>query len=153
MKDISNLFEKASSMSEQYNARFISSIIEKVPEVWCRLEDDSELNWYLISKNNGKSVVSDYGYLSSEFPIALLMKECPDEIYKILSDNGILIEEYCDRYSCEEKILRRYVGDINLIDDRFLYDESMPFDEELFLIIDEDITYIKPYNFSFEDIK
>ena len=43
--------------------------------------------------------------------------------------------------------------DINLFDDRFLYDESFPFDEELFLKIDEGIRYINPYDFAFEDIK
>lgn len=85
--------------------------------------------------------------------VALLMKECTKDIYKLLSEKGVLLEEYCERYSCEESILRRYVGDINFIDDRFLYNESIPFDEELFLKIDEGIRYINPCNFAFDDIK
>jgi len=153
MKDISRVFERASSMSNQYDARFMSSIMEKIPEVWCRLEDDSNLNWYLISKSDGKSVITYYGYLSSKFPVALLKKECPDEIYKLLSKNGILTDEYSENYSCEENVLRRYVNDIIFIDDRFLHDESKPFDEEAFFKIDEGIKYINPHNFSLEDIK
>ncbi len=87
------------------------------------------------------------------YPVALLMKECPKDIYNLLSEKGVLIEEYCERYCCEESILRKYIGDINFIDDRFLYDESIPFDEELFLKIDEGMRYINPYNFAFDNIK
>lgn len=152
MKDISLILKKAVLLLNGYDSKSVSHEIEKIPNIWCRLEDDSNLSWYLISKSDGESVIEYYGYLSAIYPVALLMKECPKDIYKLLSEKGVLFEEYCERYSCEESILRRYVGDINFIDDRFLYDESIPFDEELFLKIDEGIRYINPYNFAFNDI-
>lgn len=153
MKDISIIFDKASQMTNNYNARLLSREIEKEANIWCRLEDDTNFNWYLISQNNGKSIIKDFGYLSAKYPVALLKKKCPNYIYKLLSKNGILIDDYCERYSCIESVLRRYVGDIDFIDDRFLFDESIPFDEELFLKIDEGINYINPYNFNLNDIK
>lgn len=153
MKDISLILGKAVLLLNGYDSKLVSHEIEKIPNIWCRLEDDSKLNWYLISKSNGKSVLGYYGYLSVKYPVALLMKDCPKDICKLLSEKGVLIEEYCERYSCEENTLRRYVEDLNLIDDRFLYDESIPFDEELFLKIDEGTRYINPYDFAFDDIK
>ena len=137
-------------MSKEYDSKSVAHEIEKISNTWCRLEDDSNLNWYLISKSNGKSVIECYGYLSAKYPISLLMKECPKDIYQLLAEKGVLIEEYCERYSCEESVLKEYIGDTNLIDDRFLYDESIPFDEEIFSKIDEGIRYINPYNFAFE---
>ena len=153
MKDLTLVFKKAFSLSDEYDSKSLSNKLEKLPNIWCRLEDDSNLRWYLISKSNGKSVVECYGYLSAKYPIALLTKKCPDDISHLLSSEKIIIEEYHERYSCEETIMRKYVEDINLIDDRFLYDEKISFDEEAFLKIDEGIEYINPYNFAFEDIK
>lgn len=153
MKDISLLLGRAILKVEQYDSEVISRKIEEIPDVWCRLEDDSNFNWYLISKNNGKSVVTYYGYLSSKFPVALLMETCPDEIRKILSINGISTEQYCTRYSCDAEVLKRYVDNIELIDDSFLYDANQPFDEALFLKIDEGLKYINPRSFSFEELK
>lgn len=153
MKDISSILKQAVLLSNGYDSRSVSHEIEKIPNIWCRLEDDSNLSWYLISKSDGKSVTEYYGYLSATYPVALLMKECPKDIYELLSEKRVLIEEYCERYSCEESVLRRYVEDKNFIDDRFLDDENIPFDEESFLKIDEGIRYINPYNFAFDDIK
>lgn len=153
MKDISLILKKAVLLSNGYDSKSVSYEIEKIPNIWCRLEDDSNLSWYLISKSDGKSVIEYYGYLSTIYPVALLMKECPKDICKLLSEKGVLLEEYCERYSCEGSVLRGYVGDIKFIDDRFLHDGSIPFDEELFLKIDEGIRYINPYNFAFDDIK
>lgn len=153
MKDISTVLEKALLYSSKYNPDELSLQIERISDIWCRLEDDSNLKWYLISKNDGKLVVEYYGYLSVKFPVALLMKNCPNNIRKLLIENKVFLEEYCDRYSCDETILKKYVEDKVLIDDRFLYDGYIPFSEELFLKIDEGIDYLTPYNFRFDDIK
>lgn len=153
MKDISRILEKAISMSSGYNAKLISDQIEKIPNIWCRLEDDSNLKWYLISESNGKSVIKYYGYLSVQFPIAILKRNCPKSIYNLLLEKNIVLEDFCERYSCEKSILRNLLIDVNLIDDRFLYDDNFPFDEEAFLKIDEGIKYINPYNFTFNDLK
>ncbi len=153
IKDISLTLERAILLSNEYHSELISHEIEKITNIWCRLEDDSSLNWYLISKSTGKSVEKYYGYLSRKFPVALLMKDCPNDVRNLLLRNGILLEKYCERYSCEQTVLKQYIENKVLIDDRFLYDENIPFDEETFFKIDEGIQYINPYNFTFDEIK
>lgn len=144
--------EQAILLSKEYNSEALARKIEKIPSIWCRLEDDNNFNWYLISKSNKKSVLKYYGYLSTKFPVALLMKNCPSSIYKLLQKNKIFIEQYCKRYSCKESILKQYVTGKIFIGDSFLYDENLVFNEELFLKIDEGIIYLNPHNFSFDDI-
>lgn len=151
MKDISFVFEKAISISEGYNSKIIASAIEMNSNAWCRLEDDSNLKWYLISKHNGKSVVEYYGYVSYMFPVAVIMNNCPKKIVQIIEDCDILIEKYYNRYMCNEKILSKFV-DKPLLDDRFLFNDKIPFDEEIFTAIDEGVDYINPYNFKFEEL-
>ncbi len=153
VKDISVTLEKAIKLSNEYHSENISHEIEKIKNVWCRLEDDSERNWYLISKSNKKSVIKYYGYLSVKFPIALLMESCTTNIRDLLLKNGVILEKYCKSYCCNENILKQYTENKIFIDDRFLYNENIPFNEELFLKIDEGIQYINPYYFTFDDIK
>lgn len=93
------------------------------PSVEEKVKMQMEKERTLISKNDGKSVVEYYGYLSVKFPVALLLKNCPNNIRKLLIENKVLLEEYCERYSCDETILKKYIEDKVLIDDRFLYDE------------------------------
>lgn len=153
MKDISKIMQEAIEKSDTYNSYVVSNELEKFHKVWCRLEDDSNMNWYLISETDGKSVKSYLGYLSRKYPIALLYEKCPQVIKEYLHGENIFLEEYVDKYSCEENILRKYIDNVELIDDRFLYDDTIPFDEEKFLKIDEGIHYINPYNFAFNSIK
>jgi len=155
MRDISSTFERAIKNKANYNSRLVSKEIEKIPNIWCRIEDDSRRSWYTISLSNGKTVMEDYGYLSCSFTVALLKDNCPQIIYDILCKHNILCERLCELFSCEPEILEQYIDtqDIALIDDRFMEDDSIPFDEEVFLSIDEGINYINPYRFAFDDIK
>lgn len=154
VKDISNIMRDAIEKSDNYNSRNISKDMEQeFHQVWCRLEDDSNWNWYLISETDGITVKKYWGYLSKKYPIAFLYDSCPEEIRYFLQRKRIIMEKYQDRYSCEETILKQYVSHMKMIDDRFLYDETIPFDEEKFLEIDTGIEYINPMNFSFESIK
>ena len=155
MRDISVVLEKAIKNKSNYTSRLVSKEIEELPNIWCRLEDDSSRNWYTISLSDGKTVIEDYGYLSYSFPVALLKDNCPKNIYDIIYKYDILYDILCDSLSCEPKILEKYIDaqEIALIDDRFMDDNSLPFNEELFLKIDEGINYINPYRFNFENIK
>lgn len=154
IKDVSLIFKKAMLISKEYKPNLISKDLEKLTNIWCRLDDDTNLNWYSITKVDKDFfyVIEDYGYLSRKFPISILMKNCPKNIRNLLYKNGILCENYCERYSCEEEILKNYVDHVSFIDDSFLYDENIPFNQDLFLKIDEGINYINPNNFLFEDI-
>ena len=155
MRDISSTFERAIKNKDNYNSRLVSKEIEKIPNIWCRIEDDSSRKWYTISLSNGKTVIEEYGYLSCSFPVALLKDNCPPVIFDILDRHNVLCERLYASFSCEPKILEQYINiqEIALIDDRFMEDDSFPFDEELFLKIDDGVNYINPYKFTFEDIK
>lgn len=154
MRNLSKILGEAVEKASKYNSRIISKEMENIPNIWCRLEDDSRGKWYLISEMDGKSVKKYFGYLSHEYPVALLFDECPHEVKELLKEKQVLLDKYNDNYSCDENILKNYIDeDIIMLDDRFLSDETILFDEETFLRIDEGIEYINPYNFSFESIK
>lgn len=152
VKDLSCVFGKAIAKAEKYNSKLIADELELKFGIWCRLEDDSNLEWYLISENNGKTIVNYYGYLSKRFPVAIIKDICPDDICRVLHKREVLIEKYYERYMCDEFILNKFVADKSIIDDRFLYEGNIPFNEELFLRIDEGERYIKPYNFTIEEL-
>lgn len=151
MKDITLAFEKAIAFRNGYNSKKIAFEIETNTDSWCRLEDDSNLKWYLISKTNGESIIKYYGYLSRMYPVAIMMDNCPKEILNILFKSEVIVEKYCEKYSCDEKILSQFVDKL-LVDDGFLYNDKIPFDEELFNVIDDGGEYINPCGFRFEDL-
>ena len=152
-RDISKVFETAVKQSKNYHSNDIADKLETINKMWCRLEDDSRRNWYLISETDGKTVTDYYGYLCSMFPVALLMNGCPESIAKLLEDNNVFIEKYCEHYYCEESVLKEYVDDVAFIDDSFLYNNDIPLDFELYGKIEKGIKYINQYNFEFEEIK
>ncbi|SEQ05920.1 hypothetical protein SAMN02910289_01144 [Lachnospiraceae bacterium RM5] len=151
MKDITLVFKKAIACRNEYNSKLIATKIEMNYDCWCRLEDDSNLKWYLISKTNGKTVIKYYGYLSKTFPVAIVMDDCPNEIVTFLFESGIIVEKYYKKYKCDEIVLKQFV-DKHIIDDSFLFNEKIPFNEELFSIIDDGIDYINPCDFRFEEL-
>lgn len=151
VKDLTSAFEKAIAFRTGYNSEQIASDIETNTDCWCRLEDDSNLKWYLISQNNGTTVTEYYGYLSRMYPIAIMMENCPNKILKILFDSKVIVENYYDKYKCDEKILGQFV-DKDIIDDCFLYNDKIPFNKELFNAIDEGVEYINPCGFRLEEL-
>lgn len=152
MKDVSKSFEKAILLSKEYDVRILENKIEQLQNIWCFLDYDSNYDWYVVGKNNGDSLIEDYAYLSTKFPIVLVRKNCPKNVYNLFLENNIVIEEFCENYCCDENILKHYVTHIALINDNFMYDENIEFNMETFYKIDEGINYINPYNFSFWDI-
>lgn len=81
-RDISKVFETAVKQSKNYHSNDIAGKLETINNIWCRLEDDSRRNWYLICRTNGKTVTDYYGYLCSTYPVALLMNSCPRKYSK-----------------------------------------------------------------------
>lgn len=152
MKDVSKSFEKAILLLKEYDVSILENKIEQLENIWCFLDYDSNYDWYVVGKNNGVSIIEDYAYLSTKFPIVLVNKNCPENIYNLFLESNIVIEELCEKYCCDENILKHYVTHIPLINDNFMYNENIEFDMEMFYKIDEGINYINPYNFSFWDI-
>ena len=60
-RDISKVFETAVKQSKNYHSNDIADKLETINKMWCRLEDDSRRNWYLISETDGKTVTDYYG--------------------------------------------------------------------------------------------
>ena len=153
-KDLTEIFKKGIFLSNNYNAVLISKLISKsINNISCEFYEDSNYNWYEIVRIENNFVIEIYGYLSYKFPVAILKNNCPKNIIDFLNNNNILIENYYDKYCCDDKILRIYVDErIPVINDNFLYDETIPFNEKLFLEIDELIIYVSSYNFTFEEL-
>ena len=151
IKNITHIMHEAVKIAEGYHFRTIDSELEQLPNIWCRVDDDSNRNWYIISRSNGKSAIEDYGYLSREYPIAFLFDTCPKAVCDILLNNQVLVDAYSERCCCDENVLRKYTKK-RLLDDRFMYDYDFPFNEEIFLEIDGGQCYINPYDFCFDEL-
>ena len=66
MKDISQTLELALTLNINYDSKLVADELGKIPNIWCKLEDDSKFNWYLISRSNGKIIEQYYGYSKND---------------------------------------------------------------------------------------
>ncbi|UKI16095.1 MAG: hypothetical protein L6V87_10490 [Ruminococcus sp.] len=81
-----------------------SKIIDSQNEFHCGDYDEWADNyWYMLTQQQMKSYDEYYGYLSLEYPIALLSENCPDKLKSLLSENGILHSLLEEPLSCDEK--------------------------------------------------
>ncbi len=151
IKNITDIMREAVKNSEGYRFEKIAKELEQIPNIWCTDDYDSNGKWYIISRSDGKTVIEDYGYLSSEYPIAFLFDTCPKEVREKLLDNQVLIDDYSEKCCCDEEVLGKYINK-RFLDDRFMYDYNLPFNEEVFIEIDDGACYINPYNFCFTDL-
>lgn len=99
----------------------------------------------------------NYGYLSIQYPVALIKENCPEIIRRILAENNILFTELEEPMRCNEDILRKYV-DRRLIDESAFLNGNFSFDDERFDFILNRIEtgyscYIDASNFMFNDIR
>lgn len=150
IKDLTDIFIKGIINSADYNPKDIENKLEDLPNIWCRMCDDSLCNWYLISRSNAKDVAEYYGWLSCRFPVALIMENCPDNIRQLLNENGVITDDFSRKCSCDEDILRQYAPQscLHIIDDSKLIDGRISFDSEEFITICS-YYYTEPYDFDF----
>ncbi|MCM1507784.1 MAG: hypothetical protein NC177_11720 [Ruminococcus flavefaciens] len=152
IKDVTETFRNGILNAENYHFKDIQRKLESLPDIWCMADHDSHRYWYYIGWTDGEVLTEYFGLLSRYFPVALLMKNCPDNVHRLLEENGIFTDDFSRRCSCDEEILKQYAPeDIHIIDDRKLLDGSISFDSWDFEIICSHY-YTDPYDFDFYDI-
>ena len=158
MKDYTEIFSKAIELSSGYRIENIADIINSTDGNYCGTDDEQcSYLWYDLCKKTADNKMGDnYGYLSIQYPVALIKENCPEIIRRILAENNILFTELEEPMRCNEDILRKYV-DRRVIDESAFLNGNFSFDDERFdLILDRIETgyscYIDASNFMFDDI-
>ena len=162
MKDYTEIFSKAIDLSTGYDIKKISNIINSISNNYGCEEDGEwgEYFWYLLCEVTPDNMIVDiYGYLSKNYPIALIKENCPDIIKHNLAENNILVTDFEEPMCCNEDILRYYVcRSRRIIDENiFLNNGDFSFDDERFDMILYRIEtgshfYVDAGNFMFDDI-
>ncbi len=160
MKDYTEIFSKAIELSSGYDIDNISDIINSIDDNYCGTDDEwCTYLWYdLCKKTADNKMTGTYGYLSVDYPVALIKENCPDIIKSVLTENNILFTEFEEPMCCNEDVLRKYVHRRRVIDESvFLNNGDFSFDDERFELILERLEtgnqyYIDAENFTFDDI-
>ncbi len=153
MSDLTNTFLKGIKEGKAYKPYNVSSAINRTVHLSCDLDDEGG-NWELIllhEENRNKYKTA--GYLSRYFPVAILKDYCPKELINILRNYNVFIEFFDEPFSCDEDVLRKYAPFTRILDDRFLDDGNFSLDDERLFYIYENIKYVTPYNFTFDEIR
>jgi hypothetical protein len=174
VKDLTDLFRKGIENGADYKSYDIRKAINTLTGISCDLDDDGG-NWELILLGAGRAEVRVLGFVSRYYPVALLVSDCPDELIKTLREMNvgteffdsdcptIEIKKFEDRelhiprfygsFSCDEEILRKYAPFKRILDDRFLDGGEFDLKDDRLYYIYENIPYITPYSFTFEEIR
>ncbi len=160
MKNYTEIFSKAIDLSPQYDIDKISDIINSIGDNYCGTDDEwCSYNWYYLCRETENNLLTDiYGYLSAEYPIALIKENCPEIIISVLAENNILFTEFEEPMCCNEDILRKYVhGRCVINESAFLNNGDFSFEDDRFELILQRLEtgrqyYIDAENFMFSDI-
>lgn len=159
MKDYTEIFSEAIKLSSGYRVKNIADIINSTEDYYCGNYDEwGHYNWYyIVKKDKDHMILGDCGYLSIQYPVALIKENCPEIIKCILAENNILFTELEEPMCCNENILREYI-DRRVIDESAFLNGNFSFDDVRFeLILDRLETghscYIDASDFMFKDIQ
>ena len=120
MKDVTEIFRKAADEHDTYYYETVRYALESDPEIWCVPDSDSNEKWAYIGRTENNDMVESYGFLCVDFPVALMKDNCPDKIKRTLDKCRVLHTSFDDELSCDEAVLREYLTEVLIIDDRFL---------------------------------
>lgn len=148
--DLTDVFKKGIESSEGYNGNKFIRDVNKYTKYHC--DDADESNWILIWENIGQRSII-FAFVSQIYPVALIKKECPEIIIQFLKDNNIHIADFREPFSCDEEVLRKYKFGKNILDDRFLDNDDFSLDDDRLFYIYNNIKYVTPYSFTFEEIR
>ena len=151
MTNLTNIFSDGIQLSNGYNHYEIIKQINRLEGIFSDLDDEGA-NWDIIWSLKGK-ISQVYAFFSKRFPVALVKENCPELIVYTLKKCGVLIAPFDSVFSCDEAILKRYAPHIIMLDDRFLDDCNFSLDDERLFYIYENIKYITPYSFTFDEIR
>lgn len=159
MKDYTEIFSKAINLSSEYDINKICDIINSIGDNYCGIDDEwCTYRWYYLGRQTENNITDIYGYLSAEYPIALIKENCPKIIISVLAENNILFTKFEEPMCCDENILRKYVYGRRVIDESAFLNGDFLFDDERFELILQRIEsgrqyYIDAGNFMFDKIQ
>ena len=133
MKDYTEIFSKAGELKSGYDFTAVSSRINADHDLQCGDWDNWADNcWYRLCPKTPCSYDKCYGFICSSFPVALLTEYCPEALKQLLDEVGILHTELVEPMRCDEEILRKYVPQRIIFDERFMDNCDFSFDDERF---------------------
>lgn len=160
MKDYTGIFSEALEISSGYDINKICDIINSVGDNYCGMDDEMcTYRWYYLCRTTENNMLYGvYGYLSVDYPVALLKENCPDIIKSVLAAYKILFTEFEEPMCCSEDILRKYVHGRRVIDETAFLNSDFSYGDERFKLILQRIEtgkryYIDAENFIFREIQ
>lgn len=151
MTDLTNVFSEGIRSSECYNHFKIINQINSLEGILCDIDDDGA-NWDVIwTLTNRKTEI--FAFFLKKYPVALVKQNCPENVLYMLKKYNVLIALLDSVFCCDATILKQYAPDRNILDDRFLVEEDFSPDDERLFYIYENIKYITPYEFTFDEIR
>lgn len=151
MTDLTTIFSEGMRFAEEYNHFKLIRHINSLEEILCDIDDDGA-NWDVIwTLVNRKTEI--FAFFSKMYPVALIKQKCPESVLNMLKKYGVLIAPFDSVFSCDATILKQYAPDRNILDDRFLTEEDFSLDDERLFFIYNNIKYITPYEFTFDEIR
>ena len=159
MKDHTEIFTKAIEKKEQYDFETVRRLIDAHDVLQCGDWDDwADDRWYRLCPKKPCGYDKCYGFISAAFPVALVTKNCPEDLKKLLDENGILHTELEEPMSCDEDILRQFVPGCVVFDESFMESGDLSFDDERFFLYNQKLDtghkgYIDAGCFTMEEIR
>jgi len=155
--DYTELFANAAERKSQYDFEEIKKRIDAQDGLQCGDWDDwADNHWYRLCPDSPVPYDRCFGFLCMHYPAALLTEHCPEELRRLLNENGILCAKLEEPMQCDETILRQYVQK-PVLDERFL-DGAYDFNDERFEMVLHRMetgqkSYIDAGSFTMEEIR
>ena len=159
MKDYTEIFSKAVELKNSYDFKAVMGSINANNDLQCGDWDDwADDRWYRLCPKTPCSYEKCYGFICASFPIALLTEYCPEELKQIFDEVGVLHTELVEPMCCDEEILRQYVTQRIVFDERFMDNGDFSPDDERFFWVCQKLDtghqgYIDAGSFTMKEIR
>ncbi len=132
------LFSKAAGLGRSYDFEAVRMRINAEDGLNCGDWDEWADNiWYMLTPAWAPGQFENYGYICTEYPVALLTDKCPDKLRRLLGKLGILYTRLEEPMRCDEEVLKKYVPHKAVFDESFLDRwDCNPDDERYQLVLD-----------------
>lgn len=153
MNNITDTLKKGIECRENYD-NDINGLIDQLNNLngIILILDDVDTNWYsVLERINGKDVI--YAYFSQYYPSALILSNCRVDIINVFKLYNVFMAKFEEPFECDEEILKKYAPNVTYLDDRFLNDCDFDLDDDRMYYIYNNIKYVTPYNFIFDEIR
>lgn len=153
--DLTTVFTEGLSLSRQQTglSDFPWEQIRESLNITCD-SDDQAANWYSVYD----AIISEeIAFISKYYPVVLVKESCPVSFLEILKHHGLLTVALQELFSCDAEILKHYVRNKMILDDRSVNDKDFAFDQDwkeyIQARMERKLSYITPYCFTFQEIR